>query len=452
MSQSKRKLIKNVVCPHCWTSFPPEATLWIAEAPNLYGDRKLGASEAIRFLPTEFDERGFAVDPSGYSCKDYACPHCHLRLPQGALEAPAIFMSIVGAPQTGKSYYLSSSTYTLRSMLPRDFMIGFTDADSEMNRRIREYESKQFFGGDELTYLEKTQETGDSYDTVMIGEQAVILPKPFVFSAIPAANHPNSAAAETVARTVCLYDNAGESYLPQKGADSSAYPVTRHLGQSRCIFFVFDPTQDAHFLRECRNFSDDPQLLYLDELKAMGKTVKKSPQRQEAVLNEMAKRVRIHRRMKNTERYDGIFVVIVCKYDIWQPLINVPKPNLVSKGNYKDREYNFLNMNRVKALSAAVRELLMQKTPEFVAVAEGFASDVVYLPVSSCGCSPTFDQNNLLGFRANEIQPIWAEVPMLYALARTAPGLIPIVQGKPDEEKPTLVANPPRKLDFTKRQ
>ncbi|MBR6387945.1 MAG: hypothetical protein IKS14_06800 [Thermoguttaceae bacterium] len=452
MSQSKRKLIKNVVCPHCWTSFPPEATLWIAEAPNLYGDRKLGDTEPLRFLPTEFDERGFAVDPSGYSCKDYACPHCHLRLPQGALEAPAIFMSIVGAPQTGKSYYLSASTFRLRTMLPRDFMIGFTDADSEMNCRIREYEAKHFFSHDSLTRLEKTQETGDPYDMVTIGGQSIVLPKPFVFSAIPAADHPNSAAAETVARTVCLYDNAGESYLPQKGADSSTFPVTRHLGQSRCIFFVFDPTQDAHFIRECRNFSNDPQLLYLDELKAMGKELKKSPQRQEAVLNEMTKRVRIHRRMKNTERYDGIFVVIVCKYDIWKPLVNVPKPNLVSKGNYKDREFNFLNMDRVKALSAAVRELLMQKTPELVAVAEGFASDVVYIPVSACGCSPFFGDGDELYFRPKEIEPVWAEIPMLYALARTAPGLIPVVQGKPDEEKPTVVANPPRKLDFTKRR
>ena len=39
---AKRRLLKTVVCPHCWTSFPPEDVLWIAESPGLVGDMKLG--------------------------------------------------------------------------------------------------------------------------------------------------------------------------------------------------------------------------------------------------------------------------------------------------------------------------------------------------------------------------------------------------------------------------
>ena len=432
---NERNLLKEVVCPHCWHVFKPEDTLAIAESSDLYGDRKLGEMERTRFLPTEFDERGFPVDAGGLSCKDYACPNCHLRLPLGALEAPALFISIVGAPATGKSYYLSSSTHTLRNVLPSKFCINFTDADSEMNRRVREYEDLQFFSGDQLVQLEKTEESGDLYDTVKIRGQNMTFPQPFVFTAHPTADHPNYTRAETVARTLCLYDNAGESYLPTKDADSSATPVTRHLAHSNSIFFIFDPTQDARFRSVCREFSKDPQLLDLGK----SSNVRRSPQRQEAVLNEMSKRVRLYKRMKNTERYQNPFVVIVGKYDVWSKLISYEHEKMIIKGMYKGRLYTFLNMTRVANLSKIVRDLLMKMTPEFVASVESFASNVVYIPVSSTGRSPelveTTEKNTKTCFRANQMKPKWSDVPMLYALAKCAEGLVPVLTPNESADK-----------------
>ena len=77
-------------------------------------------------------------------------------------------------------------------------------------------------------------------------------------------------------------------------------------------------------------------------------------------------------------------------------------------------------------ISADVRALLNRMSPELVAAAEGFAQDVVYIPVSSLGRAPTVDSvTGLLGIRPRDLQPLWTEVPFLYALARWTGGIIP---------------------------
>ena len=55
---NRRRLLKEVICPHCWSSFRPEDVLWISEDLSLVGDDRLGESERVRFLPTEYDEYG----------------------------------------------------------------------------------------------------------------------------------------------------------------------------------------------------------------------------------------------------------------------------------------------------------------------------------------------------------------------------------------------------------
>lgn len=447
-SEGNRKLLKRATCPHCWTTFEPADALFIAEAPNLFGDRVLGDNEHTRFLPTEFDADGFAIDQEGYSCHEYACPHCHLPLPQSEFEAPTLFMSIVGAPSSGKSYYLASSTFTLRKILPRDFYVNFTDADSHMNQRVREFEDMLFFSGEKYVRLEKTEKsTGDLYNVVTIKGQQITYPQPFVFTAQPSNYHPNVDRAETVARTICLYDNSGESYLADRESDAASNPVTRHLAQSACIFFLFDPLQDPRFVKQCRKFSNDPQLSEDDSNRTALK-------RQEVVLNEMVRRVRMYLRLKNTERYKNPFIVVLPKLDVWKPLLSIGNIELITKRDYKGRKCNFLNMPNVKKLSEDIRRLLLEYTPEFVAATEAFAENVVYLPMSASGMSPSLvswdsakgrympvdsvfasSGPQSSGFQSDRLNPIWSEIPMLYALAHTTSGLIPldnaVVDAKP---------------------
>ena len=425
----KRRLLDKVVCPHCWTSFPPEDVLWIAESPDLAGDMKLGETERERFLPTEYNAQGFAVDAQVRECRECACPHCHLPVPLSFLEAPTVFMSIVGAPASGKSYYLASSTWFLRKILPQKFKLDFSDADPKMNRRVQEYEALEFLSDEnQLVELSKTEEQGDLYNSVQYDDQVVVYPQPFVFSVAPAVEHPNRNKIAKLARTICLYDNAGESYLPTRDADSFSFPVTRHLGQSECVFFLFDPIQDNRFRAACREYSDDPQLAETDDRQ----DYRRSPIRQETILAETIKRVRSARKMYANDRYEGLFVVIVTKLDVWRDLLptNEFQKDPIERASYNGQDYWRLQTDRIQLVSSRVRSMLMKRAPEFVSAAENFAKEVVYIPVSATGVSPQIDPvTNRRGFRSRDVKPVWIATPMLYALSRLTQGLAPASSG-----------------------
>ena len=421
---SRRRLLKEVVCPHCWATFKPEDVLWIAEDPTLLGDDRLGESERVRFLPTEFDEHGTPLDPRGKPCRDMACPRCHLKIPAPALDSPPIFMSIVGSPACGKSYYLASSTWSLRRALPSKFQAIFTDADPGMNHRIRHYESLQYEdGGRGLVRIDKTEEQGDLYDAVRIGEQTVVLPQPFVFLVAKSnARGSETDDAKNYSRMICLYDNAGESYLPSNDFGSS--PVTRHLERSKCVFFLFDPTQDAQFRREfVRRYSDATVFDSSSSATTGGTAI-----RQEAVFGETTRRIRSLRHMTTNDRFEDLLIVIVSKADVWSRL-SPPLAQLIEKSPFSRKsgaEDYGLRSDKIEAASRETRELLARFAPEFVSSVENFARDVVFIPVSATGVAPSVDsETNASGFRVEDMKPVWATAPMLYALHRLAPDLIP---------------------------
>jgi hypothetical protein len=66
-----------------------------------------------------------------------------------------------------------------------------------------------------------------------------------------------------------------------------------------------------------------------------------------------------------------------------------------------------------------------------VAAAERFSRNVCYIPTSATGCSPVIagrqpDGKPIYKFRRASIQPIWAEVPMLWVLHQLTKGLVPV--------------------------
>ena len=59
-------------------------------------------------------------------------------------------------------------------------------------------------------------------------------------------------------------------------------------------------------------------------------------------------------------------------------------------------------------------------------IAESFASQVLYLPVSATGRSPERDpKTGALGFRPKDVKPVLVEVPLLYSMSRWMHGLVP---------------------------
>ncbi len=391
----------------------------MAEHPDLIGDSRLGPEFAVRFLPSRFTADGEAIDPEGQRTTRLACPACHLEVARPLYQIPPVFFSILGAPASGKSYFLASMSWKMRQILPSQFSVAMTDTDAVTNARLLEYEELQFLNPDpdKLVAIEKTQVQGDLYDTVNMGTHSVQYPRPFLFNLQPMAKHPNYAQSRSASKVMCLYDNAGESFLP--GQDTTSSPVTRHLALSRCLFFLFDPTQDPRFRQACQGKSNDPQML-----PRANRLARENSVRQDTILLEAIQRVRRHAGLREDQLHQRPVIIVVTKWDSWETLL----PGVTRDEPYiglPDVANKVLDGDRIAAVSKQLGDLLRQRTPEIVAAAEGFAADLTFIPVSATGRAPEVDKKTgSLGIRPRDMAPYWVEVPLLHAISRWCPGLI----------------------------
>jgi len=421
-------LLRRTTCPHCWHSFPPEDVLWVAAHADLVGDPRLGPEQPQRFLPSRFDLDGNAVDARGFVCQQLACPRCHLTFPRVLLETEPSFVSILGTPACGKSFYLAALTWELRRLLPEQFLLGFADADPAANRQLNEYEESLFLNPHAADLfpladlIRKTELQGELYDAVSFGSQSVTYPRPFLFHVRPRSGHPAEAARDA-GRVLCLYDNAGEHFQP--GRDSAASPVTQHLARAQLLLFLFDPTQDPRFQALCRARHVD-----LEAAAAKGG-------RQELVLTEAATRVRRALGLPATARHERPLIVVVTKLDAWCGLLadrEFPSPwRKTARGAGLDRE-------RVERRSAEVRALLAQGCPELVTAAEDFAHEVLYVPVSALGRKPVPGPRGP-SIQPSGIRPLWVTVPLLYGMSRWMARLVPGLVRKAHADEPGTPAN-----------
>lgn len=419
----KINLNPQVTCPSCWHRFSPDKILWVSTHPDLVGDENLGENEQVRFLPTRFDVQGNAVDSSGSTCSELACPRCHLTMPRASVEIKPTFISIAGTPSCGKSYFLASMAWQLRQNLPMEFKVSVSDADPSCNRILNDYEEQQFFNADSNTpvRLRKTETQGDDYAASMIDGQVVRYARPFLFTMRPLDGHPNAQRAG-IARMLCLYDNAGESFAP--GSDGAANPVTRHLGQAMAIFFCFDMMQDPRVRSMLAGKTDDIQV-----------TEQSVTARQEIIFHEIASRFRRLTGLPQSERTDRPVVVIVTKFDGWKAL--TPGVDLTRPLKMRPDGLCGVDLQKVREVSRKVRELLYRVSPELVTSAESFSKHVWYIPVSATGRSPEKDPvSGITGVRPRDINPIWCDIPLAVVLSQHGPGLIPFI----DKEKSETVS------------
>lgn len=426
--------LKRVTCPHCWEKFAPEKILWVSQHTDLLGDPRLGEDVSQRFLPTRFNVAGEALDARGFPCHDLACPHCHLNVPRSLLEMEPLFFSIFGAPASGKSYLLAAMTWELRKVLPLKIHLSFSDADPLMNQTLDEYEESLFSNADPdsliplANLIRKTEEQGDLYDMVSYGTQNVSYPRPFLFGMTPDKGHPNREKAERMSKTICLYDNAGESFQP--GKDSVSNPVTRHMAYSRALFFVFDPTQDSRFR----------QLIQKSQPKDNRKGMRAS--RQEPILQEAANRIRRFSGLKSSEKHIRPLIVILTKCDEWLQLMNeeaIPEPwkEVPHKGNGSSQSViSALDQNVILRRSEISRNFLLKVCPEIVTAAESFAENAYFIPVSAVGWNTQTDpETGLVAIKPGETEPYWVTVPFVFGLAKTTPGLVPVARKQTATEK-----------------
>ena len=111
--------------------------------------------------------------------------------------------------------------------------------------------------------------------------------------------------------------------------------------------------------------------------------------RQEPILQEAAARIRRYVGLKQTEKHTRPLIVIVTKCDAWLHLLgespaHEPWKQLPS-GQMGDQTVDVslhaFDTNAVERWSQMVRMLLLKHCPEIVTGAEGFATQVTYIPV-----------------------------------------------------------------------
>lgn len=410
----------EITCPHCWKSFPREFLMYISSHPALAGDPVAGEFEQRRFRPAVFNTVGQPLDAYGLPCTDMACPHCHLRIPAAIIDLPSHYFSIVGAPSSGKSYYLTALVHQLRRVLPESFGCSFFDVDPQLNAVIDSYESSIFMAVDpgRVATLPKTQQTGSDFSNqVLLNQVPTELPKPFVFE----LKSLTYGKAGTDANVI-FYDNAGEHFQP--GADVLVNPATQHLACSDGIIFLFDPLNDAVMRRICD--PADPQL---------GSSFKVTDQT--VLLAEMINRIRRHRNLSAAESCRIPLVIAVAKYDAWcDRFARRPREieTIVEDG---DAPRARLALGRVLDISFSLREFLLEFVPGLVNTAESFFEQVYFVPVSNFGHPASRDEvSGGIGIIPGMLDPVWVEVPFLLLLAEL--GLLDTAWEAPPPPDPTF--------------
>jgi hypothetical protein len=380
-------------CSYCWLKFDRGDVKHIAAHKSLRGDYLLGDEHQIRFHDTSFNDKGHALDAMGSPCPDIACPHCHRKLPPGFLHLKPKILSIVGAPASGKSYYLCVLVKRLTETLSKFFGIAFysTDPTAGVLPPV---------GRDPI---DKTALEGDMYVSVWRISRWVKMPRPFIFTATPEKNTER-------ATTIIFYDNAGEHFEP--GRDSEDSPGAQHIAAAEGIFFMFDPTYSLAWRKILKDSSSDPQ-------------IKDSRfDQQETILAETNARVKTLKGVPLHEKISTPLAIIVGKCDVWQ--------HLVGPENLKTAAVNgTLDIDMVKRISELVRSKLLDVTPAIVRIAEIISDNVMYFPVSSFGCSPELRGTDpvtghpILSPDPKKISPILIEIPTLWVLSQMNNNLIP---------------------------
>ena len=391
----------DILCPHCWKSFSRDSMMYISVHPSLFGDAVLGEMEPTRFMPTVFNSQGMPLDACGLPATEMACPRCHLKIPASFIDLPSKCFSIAGATSSGKSYFLTCMTHSLRSSLQKYFGAAFFDLDPKLNSTLNSYENQLFMAleTDKVTALPATQISGEGIsDRVLLNDVTIELPKPFCFEHRPQKG-------DSV--NLIFYDNSGEMFVP--GMDSWVNQATQHLSHSSGIMFIFDPTNDSGMLHNICD-KNDPQV-----------SVKPRVVDQTILLSEMVGRIRRHSNMLMHENCDIPLIVVLGKYDVWEKALDRDLREMTPI--CADNDSLALDMNMILDVSFAARELMQRFAPAFVSTAESFFRKVFYIPVSNFGTNARLGENGMIGVVPKSISPIWVDVPCFVLLAQL--GLLP---------------------------
>ena len=397
------KNIGKHVCPVCWTRFDAGDALSIAVHESLRGEPVLGTDARLRFQPTRFNDQGQALDPMGLACTDIACPHCRRQLPPGFLEMPQSILSLIGAPSSGKSYFLAATTHVLQEKLARDFGLAFKDGDPTGNMLLNQMRNSLFSATTpDQALLGKTALEGATYEKLPRLGRMVSLPRPFIYT----ISKPTKAHSEC---SVIFYDNAGEHFEP--GIDIHESPGALHVATSAGLLFLFDPTANARFKQKLVGM-DDPQLSMSGRI-----------DQQDSILAEVDSRIKRVLGLAPSDRIQTPMAFIVGKSDAWAHLLSEPLEPTVKNG--------MLDLGAIDRNSNRVRAVLKDLCPGLVATAESLAENLRFFAATSFGHTPVVltagPNSGRIAPDPKRLAPARVEDPVYWILHLTSPSMLPCI-------------------------
>ena len=362
----------------------------------MLGDPIAGPMEGLRFRSSRFDRHGNALDMCERICTRVACPQCHIEMPRALLEARTCFVSVVGAPGSGKSCLLGAASWSLRKCASQ-YGLSWIDVEPRLNVLLHDYETGLFLGtnGTSRKPLKTDLHGAVWYNQIRVGSRVEITPKPMFFEvtrdAVGEATEAETNEEGNLVRStgasnratpsiLVLYDNAGEHFQPV--AENAEPPYTRHLGRAQALLFVFDPTQ-THSTEQSH--------------------------RQDLILIEAMARVRRYRGLGSDSSIGVPLIVALTKADLWAKRIGL---ELSSK---PIRPGNDVRLDRalIEQVSSHAGAFMAELFPELVQALGAFVEKVHWIPCSA------FKTDVVDGPGKETIRPEseWAEVPLLMALS-----------------------------------
>lgn len=379
---------KQALCPHCWSPYYDGDLLTIATHETLRGDPLLGEDEMLRFEADSFNDQGVPLDATNTPCLERACPQCRLKIPHGLGDIPQAFISIIGSPGAGKSYYLSVLTDELQKKAFDKWGFHWKDADPTANAPLNSMRHRLFSARHAAeAYLAKTSLDGHLYSKVTLNGRPTLLPKPFTYLL---------EGRDRQCQSLTFYDNAGEHFQP--GSAGTSNPVTHHVAHAHLWCFLFDPSKDAAF-RQHLNPAKDPQL-----------SRRYPTESQELLLSELENRIRVLHQLSPLGKLNTPLAFVVNKMDIiddWKPITQLVDP-------WNGRHFNSLV---VEANSRILREGLTKRVPALVARAEALSEKVVYFASTSLGHAPRRIKTGELSPVPKKMNPRGVEVPVFWWLS-----------------------------------
>jgi hypothetical protein len=392
-------------CPVCWFHFDRGDVMSISVHASLRGDAVLGEEHMQRFLASRFNDRGQAVDAMGMAAPESACPHCRRKLPPGFLDQPHHIFSVVGAPSSGKSYYLSVLIKVMQEVAFKHFGVTFRDADPSENAVLNDMRNHLFSAGTpEEAYLAKTELEGALYETLPRQGRKVRLPKPFVFRLTERERGEDGFS-------IVFYDNAGEHFEP--GRNSADSPGAQHIAVASGIFFLFDPLYNPEFRRKLEGHTD-PQLF------------DRKRDQQDILLAESEARIKEILGLSASERISTPLAVLAGKSDAWLNMLG----DAPLKPAYQFNSQGVcVRLDHIRENSERIRSLLLSISPSIVANAEAISSDVMYFAISPLGHPPVrFEDDDgvaRIGPDPAKLSPQCVEDATLWVLSKIAPSMFP---------------------------